>query len=116
MNHKDKVKAIIDRNIRSIILKVANESIGFVSVNKIEVTNDLSIAKVYISFLNRKDNNKAFDKLVRLTPYIRHELAANLSIYKTPEVRLIHDQRFIIDEIMDELLKKDKAILDKMKK
>lgn len=116
MDRKPKVKAIIDRNLRDIILKNANSKIGFVSINKIEVTNDYSIAKVYVSFLGSKDANKSFEKLTQMAPYIRHLLAESISLYKTPEVRFVHDQRFIIDERMDELLKKDQAELDSMKK
>lgn len=116
MDRKPKIKAIIDRNIRDIVLKNANSKIGFVSVNKVEVTNDYSIAKVYVSFLGSKDANKSFDKLVQMAPYLRHELAQKISLYKTPEIRFIHDQRFIIDEKMNELLKKDQVELDQMKK
>lgn len=116
MDRKPKVKAIIDRNIRDIVLKNANNEIGFVSVNKVEVTNDYSIAKVFVSFLGSKDAKKSFEKLVKMAPYIRHELAQKISLYKTPEVRFIHDERFIIDEKMNELLKKDQAELDRIKK
>lgn len=116
MDRKPKVKAIIDRNIREIVLKNANNKIGFVSVNTIEVTNDYSIAKVFVSFLGSKDAKKSFEKLVTMAPYLRHELAQKLSLHKTPEIRFVHDQRFIIDEKMNELLKKDQASLDQMKK
>lgn len=116
MDRKLKVKAIIDRDLRDIILKNANAKIGFVSVNKIEVTNDYSYAKVYVSFLGSKDAKKSFEKLNQMAPYLRHELAEKISLYKTPEIRFIHDQRFIIDEKMNELLKKDQAELDQMKK
>jgi len=116
IDRKLKVKAIIDRNIRDIILYNANNKIGFVSVNKIEVSNDFSVAKVYVSFLNAKDRKKSFDKLVTMAPYFRHELAGKISIYKTPEIRFILDDRFIINEKMDELLKKDAKALNKIKK
>ena len=116
MDRKPKVKAIIDRNIRDIVLMNANNKIGFVSVNNVEVSNDYSVAKVYVSFLGNKDAKKSFEKLVTMAPYLRHELAQKLSLYKTPEIRFIHDQRFIIDERMNELLKKDQAKLDQIKK
>ncbi|MCQ2795058.1 MAG: 30S ribosome-binding factor RbfA [Bacilli bacterium] len=116
MDRKPKIKAIIDRNIRDIVLANANNKIGFVSVNNVEVSNDYSVAKVYVSFLGSKDAKKSFDKLVQMAPYLRHELAQKLSIYKTPEIRFIHDQRFIIDEKMNDLLKKDHAELEKIKK
>lgn len=116
MDRKLKVKAIIDRNLRDIILLNANNKIGFVSVNKIEVSNDYGVAKVYVSFLNAKDQKKSFAKLEQMAPYIRHELAQKLSLYKTPEVRFVYDDRFIVDEAMSELLKKDQAKLNQLKK
>ena len=116
MDRKLKIKAIIDRNIRDIVLYNANNKIGFISVNKVEVSNDYSIAKVYVSFLNSKDKKKSFDTLVKMAPFIRHELAGKLDLYKTPEIRFIMDERFIIDDKMDALLKKDAETLKKIKK
>lgn len=116
MDRKPKIKAIIDRNIRDIILLNTTDKIGFVSVNKVDVSNDYSVAKVYVSFLNNATQKKAFNKLVKMAPYFRHELANKLSIYKTPEIRFVLDNRFVIDAAMDALLKKDEAALKKMKK
>ncbi len=116
MDRKPKVKAIIDRNIRDIVLSLANNKLGFISVNNVEVSNDYSIAKIYVSFLGSKDAKKSFEKLTTMAPYVRHELSQKISLYKTPEIRFVHDQRFIIDERMNELLKKDQAELDQMKK
>lgn len=111
-----KVKAIIDRNIRDIILLNGNSKIGFVSVNKIEITNDYSLAKVYVSFMNAENREESFQRLVRMAPHFRHELAQKLSLYKTPNIRFVLDDRFIIDEKMNELLKKDSVNLKKIKK
>ena len=116
MDRKLKIKAIIDRNIRDIILMHTTDKVGFVSVNKIEVSNDYSFAKVYVSFLNNNEQKKSFNKLVKMAPYLRHELANKLSLYKTPEIRFVFDDRFIIDDAMDALLKKDEQALKKMKK
>jgi len=116
MDHKLKVKAIIDRNIRDIVLMNSNNKIGFVSVNKVEVSNDLSFVKVYVSFMNATNADKSFKKLEQMAPYMRHQLAEKLSIYKTPRVDFVHDERFIIDEKMKGLLEKDAAAIKKMKK
>ncbi len=116
MDHKLKVKAIIDRNIRDIVLKNSNNKIGFISVNKVEVSNDLSFVKVYVSFMNAEDKLKSFKKLEQMAPYMRHQLAEKLSIYKTPRVGFILDERFNIDQKMSELLEKDAKELNKIKK
>jgi len=116
MDHKLKVKAIIDRNIRDIVLMNSNNKIGFVSVNKVEVSNDLSFVKVYVSFMNAENADKSFKKLEQMAPYMRHQLAEKLSIYKTPRVDFVHDNRFNIDAKMDELLKKDAKAISKIKK
>lgn len=115
-NKSLKVKSILERNIRNITLKVCNEHLIFVSINKIEITNDLSIASIYCSFFNQDQYKKNFNKLVSLEPYVRHELSQNISLYKTPVIKFVYDDRFIIDEQMDELLKKDQAEIKKIKK
>ena len=51
---KEKLNNIIQRELSDIIqMEVKDPSIGFCTITGVEVTNDLSIAKVYVSFLNK---------------------------------------------------------------
>ena len=48
----EKIAGIILKNVSEIIqFQLKDPKIGFVTITDVEVTNDLSIAKIYVSFL-----------------------------------------------------------------
>ena len=102
---KLRVKTIIERNIRNIILFNTKE-LGFVSVNKIDINDDFSLVKIYVSFLN-ENSYDLFNLIKKKIPYFRCELASKMSLRKVPNILFIFDDRFIINKKMDELLKKN---------
>ncbi len=60
---------------------------GLISVTQVEVTNDLSIAKIYISLLGDEEKRKnCLQGLEKATGYIRSELAKRLKLRYTPEL------------------------------
>lgn len=104
---KLKIKTIIERNIRNIVL-LDSKDINFISMNKIEINNDNSLIKIYVSFLDN-DEKQLQKKLIFLkkkVPDFRSKLAKKISLYKTPDILFILDQRFIINQKINELLKK----------
>ena len=63
---------------------------SMVSVTDVEVTSDLSYAKVYVSFLN-KNTKKSMEALERSKGYIRSLLAKRITIRKCPELQFVLD-------------------------
>ncbi|MBZ4654477.1 MAG: rbfA [Peptococcaceae bacterium] len=60
---------------------------GLISVTQVEVTNDLSIAKIYISLLGDEEKRKScLQGLEKACGYIRTELAKRLKLRYTPEL------------------------------
>ena len=102
---KFRIKTIIERNIRNIVM-LNTKDLGFVSINKIEINNDLSLIKIYVSFLNENSHN-LFDFMQKKVPYFRCELANKMSLRKVPNIMFVFDDRFIVNKKMDELLKKN---------
>ena len=50
----EKIAGIILKNVSEIIqFQLKDPKIGFVTITDVEVTNDLSIAKIYVSFLGK---------------------------------------------------------------
>lgn len=65
---------------------------GFLTILRVEVTPDLSVAKVHVSKLGEADAAKeAADALNRASGHVRSEIAARMHIRKTPEFRFIAD-------------------------
>ena len=52
---KEKMNNIIQRELSEILqTEVRDPQIGFCTITAVEVTNDLSIAKIYVSFLEQE--------------------------------------------------------------
>lgn len=108
---KEKMNNIIQRELSSILqTEVKDPHIGFCTITDVDITNDLSIAKIYVSFLN-KNTKKSMDALERSKGYIRSLLAKRLTIRKCPELQFILDTSLEygnkIESIIDELHEKD---------
>jgi ribosome-binding factor A len=78
-----------------------------VTVLEVDVTPDLGLAKVYLSFLNSKDKQADLDVLIENQQTIRHYLAQKLKnqMRKIPELMFYLDERIDRAERIEELLK-----------
>ena len=55
----EKIAGIIQKEISEIIqFSLKDPKIGFITITDVTVTNDLSIAKIYVSFLGRSQERK----------------------------------------------------------
>lgn len=89
----DKISGIIQKNISEIIqFSLKDPKVGFVTITDVQVSGDLSIAKVYVSFLGQDARKAAGMKaLERSKGFIRSELSKRLSIRKVPELKFLED-------------------------
>ena len=84
----EKIAGIIQKEISEIIqFSLKDPKIGFITITDVTVTNDLSIAQIYVSFLGQKPREEAGMKaLERSKGYLRSELAKRMTIRKVPEL------------------------------
>ena len=84
----EKIAGIIQKEISEIIqFSLKDPKIGFITITDVTVTNDLSIAKIYVSFLGQNPREEAGMKaLDRSRGYLRSELAKRMTIRKVPEL------------------------------
>lgn len=88
-----RVKALIERNIRDIVaFEVKDPKVGFVVVNEVEVYDDLSGAKVYVSFLDTKYPRQKTAELQKSAGFVRSSLAKKMDIYKVPKIFFVYDE------------------------
>lgn len=85
---------IIQREISNILqFDLKNPKLGFVTVTDVQCSKDLSIAKVYVSFLGKQERNDAGMRVLNHSKgYIRTELSKRLKIRKTPDLAFIQDK------------------------
>ena len=88
MSKQEKMNHICQRAISEIIqFELKDPKVGFVTITDVQVTNDNSYAKVFVSFLGKQERAEAGLKaLNRSKGFIRSALAKRLSIRKTPEL------------------------------
>lgn len=108
---KEKMNNIIQRELSEILqIEVKDPSIGFCTITGVDITADLSIAKVYVSFLN-KNKKESMEAMERSKGFIRSLLAKRLTIRKCPELQFVLDTSLEygnkIESIIDELKEKD---------
>lgn len=108
----EKIAELIKRNISEIIqFDLKDPKIGFITITDAQVTNDLSYAKVYVSFLGQNARKEAGMKaLERSKGYIRSELSKKMSTRKVPELQ------FVLDDALDKGNKIEKIIANINKK
>ena len=85
---KDKMDNIIQKEVSEIIqFELKNPKIGFVTITDVDVTSDMSYAKIFVSFLGQDARKEAGLKALNQSKgFIRSELAKRLTIRKTPEL------------------------------
>lgn len=67
--------------------------VGFVTVTGVEVTNDLSIAKVYISVMGSPEQqNETLKALDKAQGFLRSELGSRIQMRHIPELQFKIDQ------------------------
>ena len=103
---QERVAGIIRKEISELIqFSVKDPQVGFVTITDVKVTADLSIAKVYVTFLGKEARNEAGLKaLNRSKGYLRSELAKRLSIRKCPELIFLHDDALATGNRIEKLL------------
>ena len=108
-----RLEGVIRKNISDIIqFSLKDPDVGFVTITDVNVSNDHSYAKVYVSFLGKEPRAQAGLKaLRRAAGFIRSELSQRLDIRRTPELifeidRAMENGRHI-DDIIAEIHKND---------
>ena len=98
-------------NIISYKLKNPNVT-GMISVTKVNVTNDLKFAKVYVSILNSKNIKNTLAGLKKSSGFIRSELAKKVNLRNTPELIFELDDSLEygarIDKLLNDIKKDEK--------
>ena len=89
----DRTSEDIRRELTAILRTVKDPRVsGLVSIVRVEVSSDLSYAKIYISSMDGLDAAKTAVKgLTSAGGYIRRELGAAMRLRHLPELRFIAD-------------------------
>lgn len=62
------------------------EVTGMISVTRVKITPDLKYAKVYVSILNSKNDEKTIEGLKKSAGFMRSQIAKRINLRITPEL------------------------------
>jgi ribosome-binding factor A len=105
----DRVASQIQREMADLIrTEVQDPRLGMVTVSDAEVSRDLAVARIYVTFLGAREPAAACVALLaEHLPALRRELGKRLRIRVLPELRFVHDDSIErglrMDELLDEL-------------
>ena len=97
---KERIESIIKKELAPIIIRLNDP-----------VTNDLSFAYIYVSFLDEKDKEKGIIALTKAKGMLRTEISKTLSTRRSPELIIKLDESIeqgnIIENILSEIKKEE---------
>ena len=80
---------------------------GMVSVTDVEVTQDLSFARIFVSVLASSTTaDDVISVLQSAAPFVRRQLAPRLELREVPQIRFLRDDSLERGARVDELLRK----------
>ena len=106
---KERIESIIKREIAPVINNRLNDpALKHANVTDVVVTNDLSFATIYVSFLEESQKEKGMEALERAKGLLRTEVSKALSTRRTPELIFKLDESIEYGNHIEELLAKIK--------
>ena len=112
-NRSERVAGQLRRDLAKLIQQeIKDPEVGFVSLSDVEVTRDLSHAKVFITVFDPEKAVSSIKALKRASAFLRKRLAHELRLRHVPELHFVHDdsveQGSHIDQLIAKALHSDK--------
>lgn len=109
----ERISSDIQKELSSImLLEAKDETLKHITVTDCEVTNDLSFATVYYTYMGNESLEDVQANLEEASSYLRTVLAGRVDIRHTPELRFVYDDSIEygqnIERIINELHERDK--------
>lgn len=94
-----------------LMTEVKDQNVKFVTITDVDITNDLSYAKVYFTVLKDEYLEVTQKALNKASSFIRGKLSERVNIRHTPEIKFIFDESIKygekIEKIIEEINKED---------
>lgn len=102
----ERLNVSVQRALSEIIQReLKDPAIGFCTVTSVEITNDLSYATIYVSFLGQTTREKAgLAALQRAKGFLRREIGRKVEMRKVPELIFKVDETLKYGMHIDKLL------------
>jgi ribosome-binding factor A len=84
---------LLQREVSDLIrLEVRDPRVGMITVTSVDVSPDMSHAKVFFTVLEKEKLQDTLQGLRRAAGFLRSQLAQRIKMYTTPELRFEYDE------------------------
>ncbi|WP_226702052.1 30S ribosome-binding factor RbfA [Microbulbifer elongatus] len=108
----DRVADAMRRELARLIQhEVRDPRVGMVNVNDVEVSRDLTTAKVFVTLVGEDDRNKidiSMEALNKAAGFLRSQLAKEIQIRTIPRLQFRYDETSVRGQHLSALI--DKAV------
>ena len=88
-----KLGEVIQRELSELVQReLRDPRVGMITITSVDVSPDLSHAKVFFTTLDAAHVKEAEQGLKRAAGFLRSQLAKRIKLYTTPEVRFFYDE------------------------
>ncbi|GLS26871.1 30S ribosome-binding factor RbfA [Marinibactrum halimedae] len=115
-NRTDRISDAMQRILaQAMQQEIRDPRIGMVNINDVSVTRDLSLAKVYVTFVGKESDlecHQAEKALNKASGFLRSIVAKELDLRITPRLQFLYDKTSIrgqeLSSLIDRAVKADK--------
>ena len=107
----DRVAQQIQRELADIIrLALKDPRMGMITLTGVEVTRDLSYAKIFYTLMSEEHNRagETGETLHRSSGFLRSQLARRINLFKIPELQFLYDESIAYGVNLSQLI--DQAV------
>ena len=108
-NRIGRINEEIQRELSALIRQLKDprvNTVGMVSVTRVDTTADLRYAKVYVSVLDKSREKDALKGLKSASGFLRREIGRSLRLRYTPELQFMGDDSILHGAQVLELLRR----------
>lgn len=120
----DRVADALQREVAEIIrAEIRDPRVGMVNVNAVKVASDLSVAKVYLTFVDNPQNVPVEERITTLNKaagFLRTQIGKEIQMRSIPRLHFVHDETVYraesISKLIDDALQDDAAKHEKYRR
>jgi ribosome-binding factor A len=103
-----RVAGLLKKELGDILMReVKDPSVRLATITKVKLTDDLKLAKIYVSTIGNESTRKdLMQGLERAKKFIRAEVGHRIDLRYVPELNFFYDDTFDYVESIDHLIRK----------
>ncbi|WP_346837313.1 30S ribosome-binding factor RbfA [Microbulbifer sp. SAOS-129_SWC] len=113
----DRVADAMRRELAQLIQQeVRDPRLGMVNINDVEVSRDLAMAKVFVTFVGEDDRakiNTSMEVLNKAAGFLRSQLARSIQMRSVPRLHFRYDETSVrgqeLSALIDKAVKSDRS-------